>query len=589
MFKIFKFLKDHKLQAVLAPLFKMLEALFELFVPLVVASMIDNGIKIGNLSHTFKMGGVLVALAVVGLTFSVTAQYFSAVAAIGVGRSLRLELFKHIESLSYKEIDKTGASTLITRMTSDVNQVQTGVNMMLRLFLRSPFVVFGAVIMAFTVDVRTALIFCIVLPLLVIVVCGVTYGSLPLYKKVQTKMDRVTLLTRESLVGVRVVRAFNRQKQEMADFGDAAESLRAEQMRVGRLSSFMNPVTLVIVNLGIAAIIYKGGFRVEEGSLTQGQIVALVNYMSQILVELVKLANLIITMTKSVACANRVNDILNLKSSIEFREMVEGKDGNSKSTSTAETSVPRVEFRNVALNYNDSGDNSLDEISFSAMPGDTIGIIGGTGSGKSSLVNLIPRFYDATSGEVYVDGKDVKELGKEELRCKIGVVPQKAVLFKGTVAENVRWGKIDASDEEVREALQAAQALGFIEEKEGGINFKLNQGARNLSGGQKQRVTVARALVRHPEILILDDSSSALDYATDAAMRSAIKKYSEGMTVFMVSQRASSIMHADKIIVLDDGRIAGIGTHDELLESCEIYREICHSQMGDNTSKEVAS
>ena len=589
MFKIFKFLKDHKLQAVLAPLFKMLEALFELFVPLVVASMIDNGIKIGDLSHTFKMGGVLVALAVVGLTFSVTAQYFSAVAAIGVGRSLRLELFKHIESLSYKEIDKTGASTLITRMTSDVNQVQTGVNMMLRLFLRSPFVVFGAVIMAFTVDVRTALIFCIVLPLLVIVVCGVTYGSLPLYKKVQTKMDRVTLLTRESLVGVRVVRAFNRQKQEMADFGDAAESLRAEQMRVGRLSSFMNPVTLVIVNLGIAAIIYKGGFRVEEGSLTQGQIVALVNYMSQILVELVKLANLIITMTKSVACANRVNDILNLKSSIEFREMVEGKDGNSKSTSTAETSVPRVEFRNVALNYNDSGDNSLDEISFSAMPGDTIGIIGGTGSGKSSLVNLITRFYDATSGEVYVDGKDVKELGKEELRCKIGVVPQKAVLFKGTVAENVRWGKIDASDEEVREALQAAQALGFIEEKEGGINFKLNQGARNLSGGQKQRVTVARALVRHPEILILDDSSSALDYATDAAMRSAIKKYSEGMTVFMVSQRASSIMHADKIIVLDDGRIAGIGTHDELLESCEIYREICHSQMGDNTSKEVAS
>lgn len=589
MFKIFKFLKDHKLQAVLAPLFKMLEALFELFVPLVVASMIDNGIKIGDLSHTFKMGGVLVALAVVGLTFSVTAQYFSAVAAIGVGRSLRLELFKHIEGLSYKEIDKTGASTLITRMTSDVNQVQTGVNMMLRLFLRSPFVVFGAVIMAFTVDVRTALIFCIVLPLLVIVVCGVTYGSLPLYKKVQTKMDRVTLLTRESLVGVRVVRAFNRQKQEMADFGDAAESLRAEQMRVGRLSSFMNPVTLVIVNLGIAAIIYKGGFRVEEGSLTQGQIVALVNYMSQILVELVKLANLIITMTKSVACANRVNDILNLKSSIEFREMVEGKDGNSKSTSTAETSVPRVEFRNVALNYNDSGDNSLDEISFSAMPGDTIGIIGGTGSGKSSLVNLIPRFYDATSGEVYVDGKDVKELGKEELRCKIGVVPQKAVLFKGTVAENVRWGKINASDEEVREALQAAQALGFIEEKEGGIDFKLNQGARNLSGGQKQRVTVARALVRHPEILILDDSSSALDYATDAAMRSAIKKYSEGMTVFMVSQRASSIMHADKIIVLDDGRIAGIGTHDELLESCEIYREICHSQMGDNTSKEVAS
>ncbi len=588
MFKIFKFLKDHKLQAVLAPLFKMLEALFELFVPLVVASMIDKGIRLGDLSHTFRMGGLLVLLAVVGLTFSVTAQYFSAVAAIGVGRSLRLELFKHIESLSYKEIDKTGASTLITRMTSDVNQVQTGVNMMLRLFLRSPFVVFGAVIMAFTVDVKTAMIFCVVLPLLVVVVCGVTYGSLPLYKKVQTKMDRVTLLTRESLVGVRVVRAFNRQKQEIADFGDAAEGLRMEQMRVGRLSSFMNPVTLVIVNLGIAAIIYKGGFRVDEGSLTQGQVIALVNYMSQILVELVKLANLIITMTKSVACSNRVNDILNLKSSIEFREMIEGKAGD-KSNSSADSKVPRVEFRNVALNYNDTGDNSLDEISFTAMPGDTIGVIGGTGSGKSSLVNLIPRFYDVTSGTVMIDGRDIKEYGKEELREKIGMVPQKAVLFKGTVAENVRWGKTDASDDEVRTALDAAQALGFIEEKEGGINFALNQGARNLSGGQKQRVTVARALVRRPEILILDDSSSALDYATDATMRSAIKKYAEGMTVFMVSQRASSIMHADKIIVLDDGRIAGIGTHDELLQDCEIYREICHSQMGDNTSKEVAS
>ena len=584
MFKVFRFLKEHRLQAVLAPLFKMLEALFELFVPLVVASMIDKGIAVGDLSHTFKMGGLLVLLAVVGLTFSVTAQYFSAVAAIGVGRSLRLRLFKHIESLSYKEIDQTGASTLITRMTSDVNQVQTGVNMMLRLFLRSPFVVFGAVIMAFTVDVKVAMIFCVVLPLLIVVVCGVTYGSLPLYKKVQTKLDKVTLLTRESLVGVRVVRAFNRQNQEIADFNDAAEGLKSEQMRVGTLSSFMNPITYVILNLGIVAIIYKGGFRVDSGELTQGQVIALVNYMSQILIELVKLANLIITMTKAAASATRVGDILDMKSSIEFKNAVD-----SAASKNAEKSVPRVEFRNVALNYSGSGDDSLDEITFTAMPGDTIGVIGGTGSGKSSLVNLIPRFYDVSEGAVLVDGRDVREYGKNELREKIGVVPQKAVLFKGSVAENVRWGNKNASDDEVRAALDTAQALSFIEEKEGGINFELNQGARNLSGGQKQRVTIARALVRHPEILILDDSSSALDYATDAALRASIKSYAEGMTVFMVSQRASSIMHADKIIVLDDGRIAGIGTHDELLKDCEIYREICHSQMGDNTSKEVAS
>ena len=601
MFKLLGFLKEHRLQAVLAPLFKMLEALFELFVPLVVASMIDKGIAQGDLNHTFKMGGLLLVLAIVGLAFSITAQYFSAVAAIGVGRSLRLELFRHIESLSYKEIDKTGSSTLITRMTSDVNQVQTGVNMLLRLFLRSPFVVFGAVIMAFTVDVKTALIFCIVLPLLVVVVCGVTYGSLPLYKRVQTRLDKVTLLTRESLVGVRVVRAFNRQEQEIVDFGNAAESLKSEQMRVGRLSSFMNPVTYVIVNLGIAAIIYKGGIRVDAGDLTQGQVIALVNYMSQILIELVKLANLIITMTKSVACANRVNDILNLKPSIEFessdgiKEKSENQIKKDKSNNkdnnhiTGYSDIPRVEFKDVALNYNDGGDNSLDDITFRAMPGDTIGVIGGTGSGKSSLVNLIPRFYDVTEGAVLIDGRDVRDYGKEELRERIGVVPQKAVLFKGTVAENVRWGKENASDDEVRTALDTAQALAFIEEKEGGINFELNQGARNLSGGQKQRVTIARALVRRPEILILDDSSSALDYATDAALRSSIKSFADGMTVFMVSQRASSIMHADKIIVLDDGRIAGIGTHDELLDNCEIYREICHSQMGDKASGEVAS
>ncbi len=579
MFRIIRFIKNNRIQAVLAPLFKMLEATFELFVPIVVASMIDKGIRTGDMAYTFKMGGLLVLLAVVGLTFSITAQYFSAVAAIGVGKDLRSALFRHIESLSYREIDEAGASTLITRMTSDVNQVQTGVNMMLRLFLRSPFVVFGALIMAFVVDVKTALIFCMVLPLLIVVVSIVTYGSLPLYKKVQTKLDRVTLLTRESLVGVRVVRAFNRQEKEKQEFGEAADSLRGEQLTVGRLSALMNPVTLVIVNLGIAAIIYKGGLRVETGELTQGEVIALVNLMSQILVELVKLANLIITMTKAVACANRVTDILNVKSSLEFKELVEGK---------TQAGAPRVEFKDVSLNYNGSGDNSLDDISFTANAGDTIGIIGGTGSGKSSLINLIPRFYDATGGAVLVDGKDVRDYGKNELRQKIGVVPQKAVLFKGTVADNIRWGKKDASDSDIREALETAQALSFIEEKEGGINFALNQGAKNLSGGQKQRVTIARALVRKPDILILDDSSSALDYATDAALRTAIRNTTEGMTVFIVSQRASSIMHADKIIVLDDGRIAGIGTHEELLESCDIYKEICHSQMGID-SEEVAS
>ena len=615
MFRMFRFLKGHGLQAVLAPLFKMLEALFELFVPLVVASMIDEGIAVLDIKHTFYMGGLLVLLAVVGLAFSVTAQYFSAVAAVGVGRKLRAALFKHIESLSYKEIDKIGPSTLITRMTNDVNQVQNGINMILRLLLRSPFVVFGALIMAFTVDTKTALLFCIVLPLLTIVVCFVTYGSLPLYKKVQSRLDKVTLLTRESLVGVRVVRAFNRQEKEKVDFSDAAKDLRDEQLRVGGLSALMNPVTLVIVNLGIAAIIYKGGLRVEAGNLTQGQVIALVNYMSQILVELVKLANLIITMTKSVACANRVNDIFDIQPSVSDADggsasdgsavvgndggsaavdadggsaavdadggsaVVEAGNGSAVGGSEAGAGVPRVQFDDVALNYNDSGDNSLDDITFSAMPGETIGIIGGTGSGKSSLVNLIPRFYDSVEGCVLVDGRDVRKYGLSELRRKIGIVPQKAVLFKGTIAENVRWGNKDASDEDVKEALSVAQALQFVEEKEGGINFEINQGARNLSGGQKQRITIARALVRKPEILILDDSSSALDFATDAALRSAIRSFSDGMTVFIVSQRASSIMHADKIIVLDDGRIAGIGSHDELLESCEVYREICNSQM----------
>ena len=568
-----RYLKNYKVQTVMAPLFKMLEAIFELFVPLVVAKMIDVGIAEGDRNYVFMMGGVLLILALVGLTCSITAQYFAAKAAMGFGRELRRDLFRHIMSISYNEIDKNGTSSLITRMTSDVNQMQTGVNMVLRLFLRSPFIVFGAVIMAFTVDVKTAMIFLIVLPILIAIVFGIIFSTIPLYKKVQGRLDKVTLITRENLIGARVVRAFNHQDEDIKDFDEATTSLMKSQLFVGHISALLNPVTFVVVNFGIMALIHKGAIRVDAFGLTQGQVVALVNYMSQILIELVKLANLIVTTTKAVACGHRVAAVFAEKSTISFAD-----ERRSVKEDEKDIRVPRVSFKNVSFRYNGSGENSLEGLNIDIYSGETVGIIGGTGAGKSTLVNLIPRFYEVTDGEVLVDGRNVKEYSKTGLRNKIGIVPQKAVLFKGSIAENIKYGRENATDEEIDEALKAAQAYDFVMEKNGGTAFGLNQGATNLSGGQKQRLCIARALVRKPEILILDDSSSALDYATDAKLRASIKDISKGMTTFIVSQRTSSIKYADKIIVLDDGSVAGIGTHDELMISCEIYQEIFNSQ-----------
>ena len=568
-----RYLENYKVQTVMAPLFKMLEAIFELFVPLVVAKMIDVGIAEGDRNYVFMMGGVLLILALVGLICAITAQYFAAKAAMGFGRELRRDLFRHIMSISYNEIDKNGTSSLITRMTSDVNQMQTGVNMVLRLFLRSPFIVFGAVIMAFTVDVKTAMIFLIVLPILIAIVFGIIFSTIPLYKKVQGRLDKVTLITRENLIGARVVRAFNHQDEDIKDFDEATTSLMKSQLFVGHISALLNPVTFVVVNFGIMALIHKGAIRVDAFGLTQGQVVALVNYMSQILIELVKLANLIVTTTKAVACGHRVAAVFAEKSTISFAD-----ERRSVKEDEKDIRVPRVSFKNVSFRYNGSGENSLEGLNIDIYSGETVGIIGGTGAGKSTLVNLIPRFYEATDGEVLVDGRNVKEYSKTGLRNKIGIVPQKAVLFKGSIAENIKYGRENATDEEIDEALKAAQAYDFVMEKNGGTAFGLNQGATNLSGGQKQRLCIARALVRKPEILILDDSSSALDYATDAKLRASIKDISKGMTTFIVSQRTSSIKYADKIIVLDDGSVAGIGTHDELMRSCEIYQEIFNSQ-----------
>ena len=568
-----RYLKNYKVQTVMAPLFKMLEAIFELFVPLVVAKMIDVGIAEGDRNYVFMMGGVLLILALVGLTCAITAQYFAAKAAMGFGRELRRDLFRHIMSISYNEIDKNGTSSLITRMTSDVNQMQTGVNMVLRLFLRSPFIVFGAVIMAFTVDAKTAMIFLIVLPILIAIVFGIIFSTIPLYKKVQGRLDKVTLITRENLIGARVVRAFNHQDEDIKDFDEAITSLMKSQLFVGHISALLNPVTFVVVNFGIMALIHKGAIRVDAFGLTQGQVVALVNYMSQILIELVKLANLIVTTTKAVACGHRVAAVFAEKSTISFAD-----ERRSVKEDEKDIRVPRVSFKNVSFRYNGSGENSLEGLNIDIYSGETVGIIGGTGAGKSTLVNLIPRLYEATDGEVLVDGRNVKEYSKTGLRNKIGIVPQKAVLFKGSIAENIKYGRENATDEEIDDALKAAQAYDFVMEKNGGTAFGLNQGATNLSGGQKQRLCIARALVRKPEILILDDSSSALDYATDAKLRASIKDISKGMTTFIVSQRTSSIKYADKIIVLDDGSVAGIGTHDELMISCEIYQEIFNSQ-----------
>ncbi len=576
MKKLLVYLKAYKKETILAPLFKMLEASFELFVPLVIAAIIDTGIENKDVPYIVRMAVVLVVLAVVGLTCSLTAQYFSAKAAVGFAAKLKSALFAHIESLSFKEIDTLGTSTLITRMTSDINQVQSGVNLVLRLFLRSPFIVFGAMIMAFTIDVKAALIFVVAIPLLAVVVFGIMLISIPLFKKVQGALDMVLGITRQNLTGVRVIRAFNKEQSEIENFDEKNAVLTGLQKFVGKISALMNPVTFIIVNGAIAALIWTGAIRVDAGILTQGQVVALVNYMSQILVELVKLANLIITVTKAVACGNRIQSVFEIKPSME--------EGSTKYSAQPKDGYA-VEFKNVNLCYNDGADNSLTGIDFSVKKGETVGIIGGTGSGKSSLVGLIPRFYAATQGEVLVDGINVNEYSFDELRAHVGIVMQKAVLFKGTIRENLKWGKNDATDEELWEAIDAAQAREFVETKEGGLDFEIAQGGKNLSGGQKQRLTIARALVRKPDILILDDSASALDYATDAKLRAAIAALPGNMTVFIVSQRTASIMHADKIIVLDDGQMAGMGTQKELLENCEVYKEIYNSQFKTTSTK----
>lgn len=583
MKKVLSYLKGYGKETVLAPLFKMLEACFELFVPLVMAKIIDVGIYNRDMGYVLRMCLVMVLLGVIGLTCSLTAQYFSAKAATGFGTGLRSALFKHITSLSYTEIDTIGTSTLLTRMTSDINQIQTGVNLVLRLFLRSPFIVFGAMIMAFTIDVKSAMTFVVTIPALSVVVFGIMLITIPLFKKVQNRLDRVTLLTRENLSGARVIRAFNREEKEFAEFDGATDELMKVQLFVGKISAFLNPVTYVIINLATVAIIWIAGGQANKGIITQGQVVALVNYMSQILVELVKLANLIINITKSIACGKRISAVFDTEPSI-----VSGKNatentlaaGNGKENTGAEA-TDCVTFKNVNLKYKGSGADSLTGLDFTVRHGETVGIIGGTGSGKSSLVNLIPRFYDATEGQVLVDGVDVKDYDLKDLRARVGVVPQKAVLFAGTIAENMRYGRNDATDEEIMEALDIAQAKEFVESKDGGIEFKITQGGKNLSGGQKQRLTIARAVVKKPEILILDDSASALDFATDAALRKAISTRIKESTVFIVSQRASTIMAADKIIVLDDGEVCGIGTHKELIDRCEVYKEICMSQLSE--------
>ena len=586
MKRLFSYMKDYKLESILGPLFKMLEASFELFVPLVVARMVDVGIRGRDSGYILKMGGVLVLLALIGLACSLTAQYFAAKAATGAATSLRNDLFSHIGRLSYTEIDTVGTSTLITRMTSDINQVQSGINMTLRLLLRSPFVVFGAMVMAFTVDVRSAFVFVVTIPVLCVVVFGIMAVSMPLYKSVQRQLDKVLLTTRENLLGVRVIRAFNRQKSETEKFDRENGNLVRMQVFVGKISALLNPVTYVIINIAVVAVIWVGAEQADSGIITQGKVIALVNYMSQILVELIKMANLIIIISKAVACMNRVDSIFKVESSIEDK----GRHGSRKPGSQNSGSqnsgsqnpgpqnsgpqnpalrIPKVEFKDMEFVYAGAKEPALK----------TIGVIGGTGSGKSSLVNLIPRFYDAASGQVLVDGTDVKEYSLDELRDKTGVVPQKSVLFKGTLRDNMRWGKQDASDEEIYRALDTAQAREFVDSKGEGLDLYIDQGGHNLSGGQRQRLTIARALVRRPEILIMDDSASALDFATDARLRKAIRENTGDMTVFVVSQRATTIKSADTILVLDEGRLAGMGTHKELLKDCQVYREICLSQL----------
>lgn len=582
---LLKYLKDYKKESILAPLFKMLEASFELLVPLVMAAVIDKGIEGKDKSYIVTLCFVMILLGLIGFVCSITAQYFAAKAATGFARKLRYEMFSHIQRLSYSKLDTAGTSTLITRMTSDVNQVQSGVNMFLRLFLRSPFIVIGAMIMAFYVDVRAAVVFAVAIPILSLVVFGIIFANIPLYKKVQNRLDKVLLVTRENLNGIRVIRAFNQEAKEIEGFDEKNTGLTRIQLFAGRISALLNPITYVIINLALVALLYKGALQVDGGYITQGDVIALISYMSQILVELVKLANLIVTLTKAAACASRIQGVMEIPEGMEK----EGKDDSEEAdleTGVSETahqsgkieSDEAVRFDHVCFTYEGAGGEVLTDMDFSVRKGETVGIIGGTGSGKSTLVQLIPRFYDVSSGCVYVDGKEVREYEVEELRNKVGMVPQKAALFKGTIRENILFGRDDATDEMIEEAVAVAQAKEFIEAKEGGLLSRVEQGGRNLSGGQKQRLTIARALVRQPEILILDDSCSALDYATDAALRAGIKGLSYEPTVFIVSQRTASIQYADKIIVLDDGEIAGMGTHEELLKTCQVYQEIYDSQ-----------
>lgn len=572
MKRLLKYLKGYEKETILAPLFKMLEATFELIVPLVVAGIVDVGIKNRDTEYIWRACILMVALGLIGLVCSLTAQYFSARAAMGFSTGLRKDMFSHIGKLSYKELDRLGTPTLITRITSDINQAQAGVNLVLRLFLRSPFIVAGAVVMAFTINVKVAVIFVVAVPLISVVLYAIMKWTVPIYKKVQASLDKISLLTRENHVGVRVVRAFGRQKEEMAAFSETNNEYTKTQITAGKISALLNPATCVIMNFAVMGILWLGGKEVNSGNLTQGDVVALVNYMSQILIALVALANLIVAVTKALASAGRINEVF---------DTLPGLTDEGAKEQAVRAGAPAVEFSDVTFTYEDAKAPSLSHISFQVMPGETVGIIGGTGCGKSTLVNLIGRFYDVQEGEVRVNGNPVKNYPFSQLRRKVGMVPQQAVLFKGTIRENMRWGKEDASEKEIFHALSVAQAEEFVRKKPEGLNTMISQGGTNLSGGQRQRLTIARALVGNPEILILDDSASALDFATDAALRRAIRKETGKMTVFLVSQRASSVRQADKILVLDDGELAGVGTHQQLFESCQVYREICLSQLSE--------
>lgn len=579
---IMRYLRKYKKETLLAPLFKMLEALFELFIPLVVAAMIDRGIGNRDIPYLIRMGLLLILLAVIGLVFSITAQYFASKAAVGSAASMRHHLFSHIQTFSYTELDTLGASSLITRMTSDINQIQNAVNLVLRLFLRSPFIVFGAMIMAFMVDVKAAMIFVVTIPLLSIVVFGVMVITKPIYRKAQSGLDQILRITRENLSGVRVIRAFHQEEQEVRQFRRTNDKLTTAQKYAGRFSGLMNPLTYIIINLSIVVLLWVGAVRVDNAVLSQGQVVALINYMSQILVELIKLANLIVSITKALACANRVSSVFEIKSSMQEGSVNSLADEKQAITGTAKDYPGEqeyaVEFRRVSLRYKDAGAEALTDLSFQVRRGETIGIIGGTGSGKTSLVNLIPRFYDATEGEVILEGSNVKDYTKAALKNMVSIVPQRAQLFAGSIRENLYMGKKEADEQELLKALEISQAFEFVQTKEGGLDAAVEQEGKNLSGGQKQRLTIARALVKEANILILDDSASALDYATDAKLRRAIREMTPKPTVFLVSQRASSILHADQIIVMDNGRVAGIGRHEELLANCDIYQEIYYSQ-----------